>query len=350
MADLTDIEAAESVKIIGANSSGVEQVPVQTSTNGGLHTNLRNDAGTEIATSSNPLRIDPTGTTSQPISAVSLPLPTGAATSDNQSTIIASLASIDAGVPTTLGQTTMSASMPVTMASDQTYPFATTDSTSAPSLVLNLGAYDGTTVRRIQGRISTPGLSSYGVVVRPVPYQPKTVYVSAQAVTIGNNKSMFSALNDVGSGVRLKLQQLFIYNVQTTAVTGVIAQFQLRFITGHSAGTQLTTTPAAAGMFRMSLTSDTLNGLVTFRTNSTVAGEDAFSLKRWLWSSDEFGTGTADAETTEHTDAQLVAAYTVAENASPITLLPGEGLTIKQTTNSTAGSFDIFVVFTEEVV
>lgn len=32
------------------------------------HTNLRNIAGTEIATSANPLRVDPTGTTTQPIS------------------------------------------------------------------------------------------------------------------------------------------------------------------------------------------------------------------------------------------------------------------------------------------
>jgi hypothetical protein len=36
--------------------------------NRGVHVNLRNNAGTEIATSSNPLRIDPTGTTTQPVS------------------------------------------------------------------------------------------------------------------------------------------------------------------------------------------------------------------------------------------------------------------------------------------
>lgn len=34
-----------------------------------LHTNLRNNAGTEIGTSANPVRIDPTGTTTQPVSA-----------------------------------------------------------------------------------------------------------------------------------------------------------------------------------------------------------------------------------------------------------------------------------------
>lgn len=46
-------------------------------------------------TSTNPIRTDPTGTTTQPISASSLPLPTGASTAANQSTANASLASID---------------------------------------------------------------------------------------------------------------------------------------------------------------------------------------------------------------------------------------------------------------
>jgi hypothetical protein len=35
--------------------------------NRGVHANLRNNSGTEIATSANPLRIDPTGTTTQPV-------------------------------------------------------------------------------------------------------------------------------------------------------------------------------------------------------------------------------------------------------------------------------------------
>ena len=55
----------------------------------------------------------------QPVSAASLPLPSGASTAANQATEIASLAAIDAGIPAALGQTTMAASMPVTMASNQ---------------------------------------------------------------------------------------------------------------------------------------------------------------------------------------------------------------------------------------
>lgn len=124
--------------------------PLRMTAQRALHTNLRNNAGTEVGTSGAPLRTDPTGTTpqpasqsgtwtvqpgntanttawkvdgsavTQPVSAASLPLPAGAATSANQATIITNLGTIDAGIPAALGQTTQSASMPVTIASDQT--------------------------------------------------------------------------------------------------------------------------------------------------------------------------------------------------------------------------------------
>jgi hypothetical protein len=63
----------------------------------------------------------------QPVSVASLPLPAGAATAANQATEIASLASIDAGIPAALGQTTMAASMPVVFASNQTSIPVTTE-------------------------------------------------------------------------------------------------------------------------------------------------------------------------------------------------------------------------------
>lgn len=95
MADLSDTNSAQSIKVIGADSSGVEQTPVQSTSNGAIHSNLRNNAGTETGTSTTPLRVDPTGTTTQPVSAASLPLPTGAATATNQSTANTSLQLID---------------------------------------------------------------------------------------------------------------------------------------------------------------------------------------------------------------------------------------------------------------
>lgn len=63
MADLSDIQAAGVTKVVGSDGSGVEQTPVQSTAGGGLHTNLRNAAGTEVGTPANPV-----STTSTPIS------------------------------------------------------------------------------------------------------------------------------------------------------------------------------------------------------------------------------------------------------------------------------------------
>lgn len=62
---------------------------------------------TPIGTAANPLRIDPTGSTTQPVSAASLPLPEGAATAAKQDTGNTSLATIAAKDFAT--QTTLSA-------------------------------------------------------------------------------------------------------------------------------------------------------------------------------------------------------------------------------------------------
>lgn len=91
--------------------------------------------------------------TAVPISAASLPLPTGAATAANQATANTTLAAIDAGIPVALGQTTMTNSMPVTIASDQSaIPIYITSSTrstygaSVSGLVSGLLATDFFTI------------------------------------------------------------------------------------------------------------------------------------------------------------------------------------------------------------
>jgi hypothetical protein len=76
-------------------------------------------AGGSIAggTVTNPIRVDPTGTTTQPISAASLPLPTGAATEGTLAGVLTTVA-FQARI-NTLGQKAMAASTPVVIASDQ---------------------------------------------------------------------------------------------------------------------------------------------------------------------------------------------------------------------------------------
>lgn len=60
----------------------------------------------EGGTSANPLRIDPTGTTTQPVSAASLPLPAGAAT---EATVASILAQLDVALSTRASEATVAA-------------------------------------------------------------------------------------------------------------------------------------------------------------------------------------------------------------------------------------------------
>lgn len=233
MADLSEIQVAQSVKIIGSSSVGVESTPVDSTLNGALKVNLNDSGGTEL-----------------------------------------------------LGRRTDSGSIPSTIAESPTF-----------------------------------GLLSL-------------------TTAIGNGKSMISLLNGSGSGASIRIKSIKIINVQTTAVTGVIAQFQLLRFTGHSAGTSLTPLPYH--------TSDSLNGSITAMTGGTITGEAANPLKRWYWSSDEWGTGTLDQEGLDHAFQTLLVHYEHKLGMRPITIVAGEGIHIKQITNSIVGSYDLEIEFTQE--
>lgn len=94
----------------------------------------------------NGLKVDGSAVT-QPVSAASLPLPTGASTSALQTTGNTSLASIatnTANIPT-VGQKTSSASLPVVLASDQS-PLPVASSAGRPAVTHVRNAYSSTNV------------------------------------------------------------------------------------------------------------------------------------------------------------------------------------------------------------
>lgn len=59
MADLTDLQSAQTVKIVGANSSGVETNPLNVDSNGSLYNTIRDSSGIEKGISTNPMSITP---------------------------------------------------------------------------------------------------------------------------------------------------------------------------------------------------------------------------------------------------------------------------------------------------
>lgn len=57
MADLNQLQATEATRIVGSDATGAEQTPVQATSAGGLHTNLRDNAGAELGTAANPIGV-----------------------------------------------------------------------------------------------------------------------------------------------------------------------------------------------------------------------------------------------------------------------------------------------------
>lgn len=171
-----------------------------------------------------------------------------------------------------------------------------------------------------------------------------TFTVMALTTAIGNNKSMLSIYNPVGSGIKLKLREFYIRNPQTTAITGIAADFRVyRFssVSAPAAGTTLT--PVAHD------TDDTIAVGVSCKTGATISGEEATPLDRMVMSTDEWGPGTLDVEANQQAIANYLPARAKRDpQLKALTANPGQGLHMKHVVNSTAGNLDIIFVFTQE--
>lgn len=282
---------------------------------------LHNTSSVEVGTATDPLRIDPTGATAQPvtdnggsltvdgtvsitgtvpISAASLPLPTGAATEATLATRLTE-ATFTARI-NTLGQKTAAASTPVVLPADQ----------SAISVTTTGG-------------------------------EEATYTVIASAATLSNNKSLLSIYNPTGSGYVLKLREFYLRNSQTTAVTGVAASLELfRFVSAGAPTGGTAITPISHD------SADATPAGMDARTGGTVSGELAAPLDRIRMSTDEWGPGTADVESQQQSIANYLPARAKRDGLlKPFYARAGEGLHMKFATNSTAGSLDVIFVFTK---
>lgn len=177
--------------------------------------------------------------------------------------------------------------------------------------------------------------ANYGLVVRHIPYYPTTLTLVAPDVVLGNNKSLVAIQNTGTSTVRI--QKIYLANTQTTAVTGVAADLRFLRIESFTGGTALN--------FQRHDTTDSVPTGLTAATGATVASESAL-YRQSKWSSDEWGPGTSDVESTDHATQELQPWYVADEGTKPITLVQNQGISIRCATNTTAGSFTITVVLT----
>lgn len=162
-----------------------------------------------------------------------------------------------------------------------------------------------------------------------------TYYALADAVTCAQNKQVISILNDTGSGKVVALKKLFIINTQLSTVTGVALRSDVKRATAHSGGTVVT--PASADSANPAIPAQ-----ITVRTAATSVTESTL-LFPLTYTNDEVGATQA------FPSAQLMAGlnwFPEGAEVQEVRLREGEGLTIKQITNSTVGQFAWLIVFT----
>ena len=162
-----------------------------------------------------------------------------------------------------------------------------------------------------------------------------TYYALADAVTCAQNKQVISILNDTGSGKVVALKKLFIINTQLSNVTGVALRSDVKRATAHSGGTVVT--PASADSANPAIPAQ-----ITVRTAATSVTESTL-LFPLTYTNDEVGATQA------FPTAQLMAGlnwFPEGAEVQEVRLREGEGLTIKQITNSSVGQFAWLIVFT----
>jgi hypothetical protein len=171
-------------------------------------------------------------------------------------------------------------------------------------------------------------------------YELATFNAISTSIATAQNKSLMSIVNT--SSKKIRIEEIYLINVRTTAVTGVPGVFEIRKITGHSGGLAVSNVEAYES-------GDILDAGVTVRTGATVSGESVNLLWRCLFSTDEHGIGGLDVSGEQHLFQTMFPVFVKkTTRTKTITLKANEGLTVKFTPNSNTGQFDIFCIFTQE--
>lgn len=162
-----------------------------------------------------------------------------------------------------------------------------------------------------------------------------TYYALADNVGFAANKQHISLFNNVGSNQVVSIKKIFHINLSLAAVTGVAVRFDVKRTSGQSAGTAITaqsmdsTDPALTSMLVATGATVTEGALLYPVTtqNDEIAASNA-AVANYLMQ-----MGNLALESPEMKEMWLN---------------PGEGMTIKQITSTTVGSFAWLVAFTVE--
>lgn len=156
------------------------------------------------------------------------------------------------------------------------------------------------------------------------------------------NKSMITLFNETGSGKVCRVYNIYVYNNQTVAVTGVMTKFDIYRVSSSGWGQSL-----QAIKYDNSLESPPVK--IKMATGATDV-LDSF-LRRIIWSNDEpiLTTGSLDEALTNSLFANVLN-FSSNNNIEPIVLREGEGLSVlySGTLAAAVGLVDILVEFSCE--
>lgn len=307
-----------------------QQGTARSTANRAIHTNLRNNSGTEIGTASTPVQVSLANTAAnatavkvdgsavtqpvsgtffqatQPVSASSLPLPTGAATSVNQSTEIASLATIATNTTQTPSTPSINNSSTATLLAAATFTGTSDDCINYSEMRVTVfsnvaSATDGLSMQQSEDNTNWDVIDTYTMPAMTAG-QGKTFVVPRQAryfrvvyTNGGTNQTTFrlqTILNRTGTApssnrasdaytneTDLVQNQVFLmgYNGTTwdrlrTTGTGVLTTSTV-LTAGAAAIGSITNTSFAVTQATAANLNATVVGTGTFVTQATLAAE-----------------------------------------------------------------------------
>lgn len=164
-----------------------------------------------------------------------------------------------------------------------------------------------------------------------------TYYIWSTPAACAQNRQVLSILNASGSTVLVKVRKLFLINAQLSAVTGVGAQWDVKRATAHSGGTLITpeTVDSADGA---------INASVTCRSGATSVTEGNLLFSTYS-NTDEVLSSAGSLNAGLYA---LISLMPEGPEIKELNLRAGEGLTVKQITNTTVGTYGALAVVTVE--
>ena len=196
----------------------------------------------------------------------------------------------------------------------------------------------GDKLQMMQRKVGSDDVLLQGVHLDHAQDQHYLAFADSTAVgAFAANKQHINLFNDAASGKLVTIHDIRFVNLALTAVTGVGVRFDVKRITTHSAGTAVTPE-------KMDTTYADLPAGVTVRAASTVTEGNI------LWAVAVNNDEIPLTGVNHNFQGCSIMPAVIDPRAGRLTLREGEGITVKQITSTTVGTFAWIIQFSTQDV